>query len=106
MSASGEFTKFFITGQTTVDPDSCCTFNNPNAGIFSPVDEKSILSSKYTNTISEMDEDPKREVKTIWISPKKGTGCVFISGIPYMDGVWYSDPESLLKRVCEEPNSE
>lgn len=70
-------------------------------GTFSPLDENSVLNKLHPNTISEATNETKTFIEVAWIAPKPGSGCVFISAIPYNNGKWYKDLENLFQIVCE-----
>lgn len=97
-----EFTKFFIGGNIEFIENKCKKISYPTSGTFSPIDDQSIINVNYTNTLSEMDENTKPEVKAVWIAPKTGSICVYITAIPFYDGMWYSDPVKLEKLICEQ----
>lgn len=96
------FTRFFINGRTQLHSKFCRQIEEQSdTGIFSPLDDKSVLNKYHSNTISEANIEPKTLTEIAWIAPKTGSGCVFISAIPHNDGKWYKDLENLFQIICE-----
>lgn len=96
------FTRFFINGRTQLHSKFCRQIEElSDMGTFSPLDEKSVLNKLHPNTVSEATNEPKTITEIAWIAPKRGSGCVFISAIPYNNGKWYKDLENLFQIVCE-----
>uniref|UniRef100_A0A1B6CP24 Spondin-1 n=1 Tax=Clastoptera arizonana TaxID=38151 RepID=A0A1B6CP24_9HEMI len=60
------------------------------------------FKSDCINTISEVKEDLKKQIEVIWTAPKRGSGCVVLRSMVYIDGYrWYADDGQLSLTICE-----
>lgn len=59
------------------------------------------------NLITHTHTSPKTEIKLLWTSPERGSGCVvFRATVIEHPDVWYKDDGPLSKEICEDPSWE
>lgn len=98
------FTRFILVADSYPSSDDGTEASPQRVGSYQLFGDDSTTVFKHNciNTVSEQNNERKREVQAMWSAPGRGNGCVVLRAMIYIDDEnWYADDGQLSRVVCE-----